>query len=137
MIQTACQELRAAGVDRAPEVVVADAGYWKTEAIEALVAQGIRRSSRPMPTVARTPARTDAAAFMTSCAASLPPTTAASSTHAARRPLSPSSARSSTTAAPSASNAAAAQPARSEWRLLAATHNILKLWRHNTAAATA
>ena len=27
--------------------------------------------------------------------------------------------------------------ARSEWRLLAATHNLLKLWRHNTAAATA
>jgi hypothetical protein len=27
--------------------------------------------------------------------------------------------------------------ARSEWRLLAATHNILKLWRHHTAAAIA
>jgi hypothetical protein len=27
--------------------------------------------------------------------------------------------------------------ARSEWRPLAATHNILKRWRDNTAAATA
>jgi Transposase DDE domain len=27
--------------------------------------------------------------------------------------------------------------ARSEWRLLAATHNILKLWRHSTAPALA
>jgi hypothetical protein len=27
--------------------------------------------------------------------------------------------------------------AQSEWRLLAATHNILKLWRHTTAPTTA
>ena len=27
--------------------------------------------------------------------------------------------------------------ARSEWRLIAATHNLLKLHRHNLAAATA
>jgi transposase len=47
MVQTACDELRAAGVDSAPEVVVADAGYWKTEAIEALVAQGIQTLVAP------------------------------------------------------------------------------------------
>jgi hypothetical protein len=47
MVQTACEELRAAGVDRAPEVVIADAGYWKTEAIEALVAQGIQTLVAP------------------------------------------------------------------------------------------
>ena len=47
MIHTACDELRAAGVDRAPEVVVADAGYWKTEAIEALVTQGIQTLVAP------------------------------------------------------------------------------------------
>jgi Transposase DDE domain len=27
--------------------------------------------------------------------------------------------------------------ARSQWRLLAATHNVLKLWHHTTAATTA
>jgi hypothetical protein len=70
MVQTACQELRAAGLDRALEVVVADAGYWKTEAIEALVAQGIQTLVAPTPTAAKTPAPTAAAAFMTSCAAS-------------------------------------------------------------------
>ena len=47
MVQTACDELRAAGVDRAPEVVVADAGYWKTEAIEVLVGQGIQTLVAP------------------------------------------------------------------------------------------
>jgi len=25
---------------------------------------------------------------------------------------------------------------RSEWRLIAATHNLLRLWRHHAAAAT-
>jgi transposase len=47
MVHTACQELRAAGVHRVPKVVVADAGYWKTEAIEALVAQGIQTLVAP------------------------------------------------------------------------------------------
>jgi hypothetical protein len=47
MVQTACHELRATGVDRAPEAVVADAGYWKTDAIEALVAQGIQTLVAP------------------------------------------------------------------------------------------
>jgi hypothetical protein len=28
-------------------------------------------------------------------------------------------------------------PARSEWRLANAAHNLLKLWRHTTAPATA
>ena len=27
--------------------------------------------------------------------------------------------------------------ARAEWRLITATHNLLKLWRHTTAPATA
>jgi transposase len=47
MVEAARAELQAAGVEEKPGVVLADAGYWKNEAIEALVAQGIRTLVAP------------------------------------------------------------------------------------------
>src|SRR5829696_8938840 len=41
MIQTAIGELAAAGVTATPGVVLADAGYWRNAAIEALCGEGI------------------------------------------------------------------------------------------------
>src|SRR3954449_5492099 len=42
MIETALGELAGAGFTETPDVVLADAGYWKNDAIEAIVAQGIQ-----------------------------------------------------------------------------------------------
>jgi len=47
MIATARQELEHAGITDRPGVVVADAGYWKNDAIEALVGQGIQTLIAP------------------------------------------------------------------------------------------
>jgi Transposase DDE domain len=47
MVETALRELEAAGVTATPEVVVADAGYCKNDAIDTLVAQGIRTLVAP------------------------------------------------------------------------------------------
>ena len=47
LVESACAELQAAGVDQRPGVVLADAGYWKNEAIEALVGQGIQTLVAP------------------------------------------------------------------------------------------
>ena len=47
MITTACQELRAAGVQQQPQTALADAGYWKNDAIEDLVSQGIQTLVAP------------------------------------------------------------------------------------------
>src|ERR671911_232561 len=41
MVNTAGEELRSAGVSAKPGVILADAGYWKNDAIEAIVSQGI------------------------------------------------------------------------------------------------
>src|SRR5829696_3631335 len=41
MVQAACDALEAVGVTERPAVVLADAGYWKNDAIEALCAEGI------------------------------------------------------------------------------------------------
>src|SRR5438132_4674276 len=47
MVEAACSELEAAGVKDAPGVVLADAGYWKNAAIEAIVSGGIQTLVAP------------------------------------------------------------------------------------------
>src|SRR5215217_7633812 len=47
MVETARQQLDAAGVTDKPGVVLADAGYWKNDAIEAIVNQGIQTLVAP------------------------------------------------------------------------------------------
>jgi transposase len=42
MVRSALDELRAAGVDAQPETVLADAGYWNRPQIQALAADGIQ-----------------------------------------------------------------------------------------------
>src|SRR3954453_10879802 len=47
MIETALGELAGAGFTETPDVVLADAGYWKNDAIDAVVAQGIQILGAP------------------------------------------------------------------------------------------
>jgi len=47
MVQTAREELESAGVSAKSGVVLADAGYWKNDAIEAIVGQGIQTLIAP------------------------------------------------------------------------------------------
>ncbi len=42
MVDAACSELQAAGLTEKPEVLLADAGYWQADAIEAVVKRGIQ-----------------------------------------------------------------------------------------------
>jgi Transposase DDE domain len=137
MIQTACDELRAAGVDRAPEVIVADAGYWKTEAIEALVAQGIQTLVAPDADRRNNPSpnrRGGLYDFMRRVLA----TDHGSQLYTRRQAtIEPVFGQIKHNRSAERFQRRGRSAARSEWRLLAATHNILKLWRHTAAAATA
>ncbi len=47
MVAAACTELGAAGIEDKPGVVLADAGYWKNDAIEAVVGRGIQTLIAP------------------------------------------------------------------------------------------
>jgi len=47
MVAEACAALEAAGVSDKPGVVLADAGYWKNEAIDAIVNRGIQTRVTP------------------------------------------------------------------------------------------
>ena len=78
----------------------------------------------------QTPARAGTAASTRSCAACWPPTTAVSSTPCANSASSRCSGRSKPTGAWTASYSEAAPRSASEWRMIAATHNLLKLHQH-------
>jgi hypothetical protein len=110
MVQTALRELAAAGVTETPGAVLADAGYWKNEAIEALCADGIPTLVAPDADRRKQPRPGRRGGLLTSHAASWPPTGAASSTCNAKAASNPSSVRSSPTAAPTGSCAAADRP---------------------------
>lgn len=135
MIETANAELKAAGVEDRPGVVLADAGYWKNEAIEALVGQGIqtliapdadkRQEPRPgrrggLYDFTRRVLATDwgAELYLKRQGTVEPVFGQIKSNRGANRFL-----RRGRTAV------------RSEWRLLAATHNLLKLHQRQLAAS--
>src|SRR5215218_4645096 len=134
MVETTRTELEAAGIDEKPGVVLADAGYWKNEAIEALVAQGIQtlvapdadRRKEPRPgrrgglyDFTRRVLATDFGKelYLKRQGTVEPVFGQIKSNRGANRFLRRGRAA-----------------VRSEWRLLTATHNLLKLHQHQLAA---
>jgi transposase len=137
MITRACHELEAAGVADAPGVVLADAGYWKNEAIEALTARGIQMlvapdaDRRKQPRPGRRGGLYD---FMRRVLA----TDHGQQLHAQRQVLvEPVFGQIKHNRGADRFARRGRSAARSEWRLLSATNNLLKLWRHTTAPAPA
>jgi transposase len=135
MVETARQELDAAGVTDKPEVVLADAGYWKNDAIEAIVNQGIQTlvapdaDKRKQPRPGRRGGPSDfphqgvvkqwgKELYLKRQGTVEPVFGQIKSNRAANRFL-----------------RRGRSAVRSEWRLLTATHNLLKLHQHRLAAA--
>jgi hypothetical protein len=134
MVETARAELEAAGIEEKPAVVLADAGFWKNEAIEALVAQGTQtlvapdadRRKEPRPgrrgglyDFTRRVLATDFGKelYLKRQGTVEPVFGQIKSNRGANRFLRRGRAA-----------------VRSEWRLLTATHNLLKLHQHQLAA---
>jgi transposase len=134
MVETARRELEAAGVHEKPGVVLADAGYWKNDAIEAIVNQGIRtliapdadKRKEPRPgrrgglyDFTRRVLATDwgKELYLKRQGSAEPVFGQIKSNRGADRFL-----------------RRGRSTVRSEWRLLTATHNLLKLHQHRLAA---
>jgi transposase len=135
MVELALGELAAAGVTETPGAVLADAGYWKNEAIEALCAGGIptlvapdadrRKEPRPgrrggLYDFARRVLATEwgAELYLRRQGSVEPVFGQIKANRGANRFL-----------------RCGRSAVRSEWRLLTATHNLLKLHRHQLATA--
>ena len=137
MVDAVRRELRTAGVAERPEVVLADAGYWHQVQMQALAGDGIavlippdakkRKGARPgwdgglyafMRRVLATPT---GAALYGKRTAMIEPVFADTKFN---RKIERFQRR-------------GRAACRSEWRLITATHNLLKLWRHTTTPAAA
>jgi len=133
MVDATHHELTAAGITDAPEVVLADAGYWHQAQMQTITGGGTvvlippdagkRRGARP---------GWDGGlyAFMRRVLASEP----GGELYARRQGMiEPVFADTKFNRRCDRFQRRGRSAARSEWRLITATHNLLKLWRHSTA----
>ena len=137
MISAAEKELADAGVKESPGVVLADAGYWSNDHIDRLRERGI------IPLVAadadrkREPRKTRLGGpydFMRRALA----TESGGALYSRRQAVvEPVFAQIKQNRRARRFKRRGRAAVRSEWRLIAATHNLLKLHRHTLAAAAA
>ena len=133
MVTAAQAELSDVGIDTVPEVVLADAGYWHHVQIDAIVSRGMqvlippdagkRKGTRP---------GWDGGlyAFMRRVLASEP----GGELYAKRQGMiEPIFAQTKFNRRCDRFQRRGRAACRSEWRLITATHNLLKLWRHKSA----
>jgi transposase len=136
LVSTAERELRSAGVKQRPEVVLADAGYWSNDHIDALRARGMTpivapdtNRSRPRKTRRGGPYDFMRRAIATERGGEL---------YSRRlKMVEPVFGQIKANRRIGRFKRRGRAAARSEWRLIAATHNLLKLHRHTLAAANA
>jgi len=137
MVSAAEKELADAGIEDPPGVVVADAGYWSNDHIDRLRERGIvplvaadaERSKGPRKTRLGGPYD-----FMRRALATEPGGDLYSRRQGMIEPVFADIKQNRRAGRFKRRGRAAV---RSEWRLIAATHNLLKLHRHTLAAAAA
>src|SRR5215204_4485668 len=134
MVESARAELRAAGVAEPPAVVLADAGYWKNEAIEALVGQGIQTLVAPDADKRKEP-RPGRRGGLYDFTRRVLATDWGSELYLKRQgSVEPVFGQIKANRGANRFLRRGRSAVRSEWRLLAATINRLKLHRHQLAA---
>ena len=135
VVAAAERELKGAEVEQRPEVVVADAGYWSNEHIDSLRERGMIPIVAPDTTRSR-PRKTRLGGpydFMRRVLA----TERGDELYSRRLGMvEPVFGQIKANRRIGRLKRRGRAAARSEWRLIAATHNLLKLHRHTLAAAT-
>jgi transposase len=137
MLHSARGELEAAGVTEQPEVVLADAGYWHHQQMDAITDRGVellippdssrRKGARPgwqggAYQAMREQLATDRGAEL----------------YRKRQPMiEPVFGQTKFNRRIDRFHRRGRHAARTEWRLITATHNLLKLYRHGLAATPA
>lgn len=138
VVNAAVGELAAANVSEQIDVVLADAGYWASDQIENLAARGMRplvppdgQNSKRSPGANRKGPRYD---FMRRVIAS---DTGRALYSQRKHTIEPIFGQIKHNRRIQRFQRRGITACRSEWRLIATTHNILKLWRASSAPATA
>jgi transposase len=135
MLDAAQRELAHAGVHEMPEVLLADAGYWHSEQMANIVNRGIQVLIPPDTSRRRTTRRNWDGGhydFMRRVLA----TERGGALYRQRQPMiEPVFAQIKFNRGLGRFRRRGRGAVRTEWRLITATHNLLKLHRHATAAA--
>jgi hypothetical protein len=142
MVNAARAEIQAAGIDEQPSVVLADAGYWNAPPIEAVAASGSQVLVNPDAS-ARATRQADQRKLRDKRVTGLYAhmqrvmlTEHGSSLYARRQPMvEPVFAHTKVIRRADRFQRRGFAACHAEWRLIAATHNLLKLWRHGPALA--
>lgn len=137
MITAARNELKAAGVTEQPGIVLADAGYWHLKQMESIVSDGIQVLIRPDGDQRKGTRRGwngGPYAFMRSVLE----TELGSSLYRKRKTMiEPVFGHTKFNRRAERFQRRGRSAVRSEWRLITGTHNLQKLYKHQTAAASA
>src|SRR3954465_8311015 len=135
MIQTAIGELGAAGVTATPGVVSADAGYWTNDAIQTLCGEGIPTLVAPDADRRKAP-RPGRRGGPYDFARRVLATDRGQQLYLKRQgSIEPVFGQIKSNRGANRFQRRGRSAVRSEWRLLTATHNLLKLHRHQLATA--
>src|SRR5215213_3206586 len=133
MVETAIGELEAVGVLDTPGVVLADAGYWKNDAIEALCGEGIPTLVAPDADRRKQP-RPGRRGGIYDFARRVLATDWGKQLYLKRQgTVEPVFGQIKSNRGADGFQRRGRSAVRSEWRLLTATHNLLKLHQHQLA----
>jgi hypothetical protein len=137
MVTAARRELRTAGVADVPAVVVADAGYWHQVQIQALASDGIQVLIGPDANKRKGPRPGWDGGLYAFMRRVLATPTGAGLYRKRTAMIEPVFADTKFNRRIDRFQRRGRAACRSEWRLITATHNLLKLWRATTPAAIA
>lgn len=137
MIGAAGVELAGAGSDQTPEVVLADAGYWVGEQIRGLMADGLTVLVPPDAHSRGAPNPRRRGGLYEHMRQRLASEQGAALYKKRMTMIEPIFGQTKTNRRADRFQRRGLAAVRSEWRLITATHNLLKLWRASTAPAAA
>jgi transposase len=137
MIGSARVELAGAGSDQTPKVVLADAGYWVGEQIRGLMADGLTVLVPPDAHTRAAPNPRRRGGLYEHMRQRLASEQGAALYKKRMTMIEPIFGQTKTNRRADRFQRRGLPAVRSEWRLITATHNLLKLWRATTAPAAA
>lgn len=136
MITAAASELGRAGITDALGIVLADAGYWNGPHIDALVSRGMEVLVRPDADTRKAPSRLRRGGLYDFMRAVLGRPDGQALYRRRQAIIEPVFAHTKICRRADRFQRRGLAACKAEWRLIAATHNLLKLWRRGLTPAT-
>jgi transposase len=137
MTKAAGEEIEKVGIDERPELVLADAGYWNTPQIEKLEADGTRVLCPPDADIRKAPTKIRSGPDYERMRERLSEPEARAAYRRRQQMIEPVFAQVKLSQRAGRFTRRGLAACRAEWRLTAATHNLLKLYRHSLSPAGA